>query len=126
MQAGACTRRRRSPAPAAPAWPFRRRHSRQRKAVRVPGEQAQVDLREQQRQQQATQAEQEKAKGQEAQAKQQAKDQAALQLQRVKEAYDVLSDAKKRAAFIKDFNNVIVPDPTAAMKELWDQYYPAG
>ncbi|RVU42057.1 J domain-containing protein [Rheinheimera riviphila] len=55
-----------------------------------------------------------------------AKDQAALQLQRVKEAYDVLSDAKKRAAFIKDFNNVIVPEPTAAMKELWDQYYPAG
>jgi DnaJ-domain-containing protein 1 len=55
-----------------------------------------------------------------------AKDQAALQLQRVKEAYDVLSDAKKRAAFIKDFNNVIVPDPAAAMKELWDQYYPAG
>jgi curved DNA-binding protein CbpA len=43
----------------------------------------------------------------------------------VKEAYDVLSDAKKRAAFIKDFNNVIVTDPAAAMKELWDQYYPA-
>ena len=54
------------------------------------------------------------------------KEQAGAQLQRVKEAYDVLSDAKKRAAFIKDFNNVIVPDPTAAMKELWDQYYPAG
>ncbi|MBU1438814.1 MAG: DnaJ domain-containing protein [Gammaproteobacteria bacterium] len=54
------------------------------------------------------------------------KDQAALQLERVKEAYDVLSDAKKRAAFIKDFNNVIVPEPAAAMKELWDQYYPAG
>lgn len=53
------------------------------------------------------------------------KDQAALQLQRVKEAYEVLSDPKKRSAFIKDFNNVIVPDPTAAMKELWDQYYPA-
>ncbi len=32
---------------------------------------------------------------------------------------------KKRAAFIKDFNNVIVPDPTAAMKELWDSYYPS-
>ncbi|MBY0418775.1 MAG: DnaJ domain-containing protein, partial [Pararheinheimera sp.] len=46
------------------------------------------------------------------------KEQAGAQLQRVKEAYDVLSDAKKRAAFIKDFNNVIVPDPTAAMKEL--------
>jgi DnaJ-domain-containing protein 1 len=53
------------------------------------------------------------------------KEQAALQLHRVKEAYDVLSDAKKRAAFIKDFNNVIVTDPAAAMKELWDQYYPA-
>jgi hypothetical protein len=36
-----------------------------------------------------------------------------------------LSDAKKRAAFIKDFNNVIVPDPAAAMKELWDSYYPS-
>ncbi len=47
-----------------------------------------------------------------------------MQLQRVKEAYDVLSDAKKRAAFIKDFNNVIVPDPAAAMKELWDQILP--
>ena len=53
------------------------------------------------------------------------KEQASAQLQRVKEAYDVLSDAKKRAAFIKDFNNVIVPDPTAAMKELWDSYYPS-
>lgn len=53
------------------------------------------------------------------------KEQAAAQLQRVKEAYDVLSDAKKRAAFIKDFNNVIVPDPTTAMKELWDSYYPS-
>ncbi|MBU1618659.1 MAG: DnaJ domain-containing protein [Gammaproteobacteria bacterium] len=53
------------------------------------------------------------------------KEQAGAQLQRVKEAYDVLSDAKKRAAFIKDFNNVIVPDPTAAMKELWDSYYPS-
>lgn len=53
------------------------------------------------------------------------KEQAAEQLQKVKEAYDVLSDAKKRAAFIKDFNNVIVPDPTAAMKEPWDSYYPS-
>ncbi|WP_337841953.1 DnaJ domain-containing protein [Rheinheimera sp.] len=52
-------------------------------------------------------------------------EQAAAQLQRVKEAYDVLSDAKKRAAFIKDLNNVIVTDPAAAMKELWDSYYPA-
>jgi curved DNA-binding protein CbpA len=52
------------------------------------------------------------------------KEQAAVQLQRVKEAYDVLSDPKQRTAFIKDFNNVIVPDPAAAMKDLWDQYYP--
>ncbi len=52
------------------------------------------------------------------------KDAAAAQLQRVKAAYEVLSDAKLRAAYIKDFNNVIVTDPTAAMQELWDQYYP--
>lgn len=51
------------------------------------------------------------------------KDAAAHQLQRVKAAYEVLSDPKQRAAFIKDFNNVIVTDPTAAMQELWDQYY---
>ena len=51
------------------------------------------------------------------------KDAAAIQLQRVKAAYDVLSDTKQRAAYIKDFNNVIVSDPTAAMQELWDQYY---
>ncbi|MBZ9610628.1 cold adaptation protein ActJcold adaptation protein ActJ [Rheinheimera maricola] len=51
------------------------------------------------------------------------KDTAATQLQRVKLAYDVLSDPKQRAAFIKDFNNVIVTDPAAAMQELWDQYY---
>ncbi|UJF22665.1 cold adaptation protein ActJcold adaptation protein ActJ [Shewanella sp. OMA3-2] len=50
--------------------------------------------------------------------------QAAVQLQRVKQAYDVLSDKKLRNAFIKDFNNVIVTDPTAAMRELWDQFYP--
>jgi curved DNA-binding protein CbpA len=50
--------------------------------------------------------------------------QAAQQLQRVKQAYDVLSDPKQKSAFIKDFNNVIVNDPTAAMQELWDQYYP--
>ena len=49
---------------------------------------------------------------------------AAVQLQRVKQAYEVLSDPKQNAAFIKDFNNVIVTDPTAAMKELWDQFYP--
>lgn len=52
------------------------------------------------------------------------KDAAAAQLQRVKAAYEVLSDAKLRAAYIKDFNNVIVTDPAAAMQELWDQYYP--
>jgi curved DNA-binding protein CbpA len=52
-----------------------------------------------------------------------AKEQAAQQLQRVKLAYDVLSDPKQKAAFIKDFNNVIVTDPTATMQELWDQYY---
>lgn len=51
------------------------------------------------------------------------KEHAAAQLQRVKTAYDVLSDPKQRAAFIKDFNNVIVTDPAAAMQELWDQYY---
>tara|TARA_R110002126_G_scaffold15664_8_gene63926 strand:- start:107 stop:388 length:282 start_codon:yes stop_codon:yes gene_type:complete len=48
---------------------------------------------------------------------------AAAQLQRVKQAYDVLSDPKQKSAFIKDFNNVIVTDPTAAMQELWDDYY---
>ena len=51
------------------------------------------------------------------------KDDAANQLHRVKQSYEVLSDPKQKAAFIKDFNNVIVTDPTAAMKELWDQYY---
>ncbi|KKO45246.1 molecular chaperone DnaJ [Arsukibacterium ikkense] len=51
------------------------------------------------------------------------KEQAASQLQRVKQAYDVLSDPKHKSAFIKDFNNVIVTDPAAAMQELWDQYY---
>lgn len=51
------------------------------------------------------------------------KEQAAGQLQRVKQAYDVLSDPKQKSAFIKDFNNVIVTDPAAAMQELWDQYY---
>lgn len=49
--------------------------------------------------------------------------QAAMQLQRVKTAYEVLSDPKQRSAFLKDFNNVIVSDPTAAMRELWDEYY---
>jgi len=53
------------------------------------------------------------------------KRQAGVQLQRVQEAYDILSDSKKRAAFIKDFKNVIVSDPTASMRELWDQYYPS-
>ena len=51
------------------------------------------------------------------------KDLAAVQLQRVKAAYDLLSDPKQKAAYIKDFNNVIVTDPAAAMQELWDQYY---
>lgn len=51
------------------------------------------------------------------------KEQAAGQLHRVQQAYDVLSDPKQKSAFIKDFNNVIVPDPAEAMQELWDQYY---
>lgn len=50
-------------------------------------------------------------------------EQAAQQLQRVKTAYDVLSDPKQRSAFLKDFNNVIVTDPTAAMRGLWDEFY---
>ncbi|MGL5709130.1 MAG: J domain-containing protein, partial [Aeromonas sp.] len=41
-----------------------------------------------------------------------------------KQAYEVLSDPKQRAAFIKDFNNVIVTDPASAMQEMWDQFYP--
>lgn len=49
---------------------------------------------------------------------------ASAQLQRVTSAYNVLIDPKQKAAFIKDFNNVIVPDPAAAMQELWDQFYP--
>lgn len=49
--------------------------------------------------------------------------QAAVQLHRIKTAYEVLSDPKQRSAFLKDFNNVIVSDPTAAMRELWDEYY---
>ncbi|AUZ76747.1 molecular chaperone DnaJ [Aeromonas hydrophila] len=52
------------------------------------------------------------------------KEQAALKLHQVKQAYEVLSDPKQRAAFIKDFNNVIVTDPAAAMQEMWDQFYP--
>ncbi|MFC0046911.1 cold adaptation protein ActJcold adaptation protein ActJ [Rheinheimera tilapiae] len=48
---------------------------------------------------------------------------AANALHQVKLSYDVLSDPKAKAAFIKDFNNVIVTDPAAAMKELWDQFY---
>ncbi|ABI70607.1 MULTISPECIES: cold adaptation protein ActJcold adaptation protein ActJ [Shewanella] len=51
------------------------------------------------------------------------KQQASVQLQRVKKAYEVLSDKKQRNAFINDFNNVIVTDPTAAMRGLWDEYY---
>lgn len=49
--------------------------------------------------------------------------QAEAQLQRVKNAYEVLSNPKLKSAFIKDFNNVIVTDPAAAMRELWDQFY---
>ncbi len=52
------------------------------------------------------------------------KAEAAQQLERVKKAYEVLSDPKLRSAFIRDFNNVIVTDPTSAMRELWDQFYP--
>ena len=48
---------------------------------------------------------------------------AEAQLQRVKNAYEVLSNPKLKSAFIKDFNNVIVTDPAAAMRELWDQFY---
>lgn len=51
------------------------------------------------------------------------KEHANEQLQRITAAYNVLSDAKQKAAFIKDFNNVIVNDPASAMQELWDQYY---
>ncbi len=36
----------------------------------------------------------------------------------------MLSNPKQRAAFIKDFNNVIVTDPASAMQEMWDQFYP--
>ncbi|MDI5849895.1 J domain-containing protein [Shewanella xiamenensis] len=52
------------------------------------------------------------------------KEQASQQLERVKKAYEVLSDPKLRNAFIRDFNNVIVTDPNSAMRELWDQFYP--
>ncbi len=52
------------------------------------------------------------------------KAEAVQQLERVKKAYEVLSDPKLRSAFIRDFNNVIVTDPTSAMRELWDQFYP--
>ena len=49
---------------------------------------------------------------------------AASKLHQVKQAYEVLSDPQRRAAFIKDFNNVIVTDPAAAMQDMWDQFYP--
>jgi curved DNA-binding protein CbpA len=49
---------------------------------------------------------------------------ASVLLQQVQKAYDVLGDPRQRAAFIKEFNNIIVTDPTAAMQELWDQFYP--
>ncbi len=45
---------------------------------------------------------------------------AAQTLHQVKQSYEVLSDPKAKAAFIKDFNNVIVTGLAAAMKELWD------
>lgn len=48
---------------------------------------------------------------------------AEIKLQQIKQAYEVLSDPKLRAAFIKDFNNVIVTDPHLAMQEMWDQFY---
>ncbi|WP_133407005.1 cold adaptation protein ActJcold adaptation protein ActJ [Parashewanella tropica] len=51
------------------------------------------------------------------------KQHAATLLQRIQNAYEVLSSPKSRKAFIRDFNNVIVNDPTAAMKELWDGYF---
>ena len=51
------------------------------------------------------------------------KEQAATLLHRIQTAYDVLSDPKSRKAFIKDFNNVIVKDPSQAMRELWDGYF---
>ena len=52
------------------------------------------------------------------------REQAAIKLHQVKQAYEVLSDPKARAAFLKDFNNVIVTDPASAMQEMWDQFYP--
>ena len=45
------------------------------------------------------------------------KEQAAIKLHQVKKAYDVLSDPKARAAFIKDFNNVI-PAPSTTSPAL--------
>ncbi|SQD77925.1 cold adaptation protein ActJcold adaptation protein ActJ [Moritella yayanosii] len=48
---------------------------------------------------------------------------AEAQLQRVRNAYDVLSNPKLKRDFIKNFSNVIVTDPAAAMRELWDQFY---
>ncbi len=44
-------------------------------------------------------------------------------LHRIQSSYEVLVDPKSRKAFIRDFNNVIVNDPTTAMRELWDEYY---
>ncbi|MGL5949192.1 MAG: cold adaptation protein ActJcold adaptation protein ActJ [Aeromonas sp.] len=49
---------------------------------------------------------------------------AADKLHQIKAAYEVLNDPKARAAFIKEFNNVIVTDPKAAMSDIWDQFYP--
>ncbi|MCL1076871.1 J domain-containing protein [Parashewanella spongiae] len=51
------------------------------------------------------------------------KQQSASMLHRIQSSYEVLIDPKSRKAFIRDFNNVIVNDPTIAMRELWDEYY---
>ncbi|KXO13360.1 Chaperone protein DnaJ [Moritella sp. JT01] len=48
---------------------------------------------------------------------------AEAQLQRVRNAYEVLSNPKLKRDFVKNFSNVIVTDPAAAMRELWDQFY---
>ncbi|QUM77104.1 J domain-containing protein [Moritella sp. 24] len=49
---------------------------------------------------------------------------AEAQLQRVRNAYEVLSNPQLKRDFVKNFSNVIVTDPASAMRELWDQFYP--
>ena len=49
---------------------------------------------------------------------------AEAQLERVKKAYEILSNPQLKRDFVKNFSNVIVTDPAAAMRELWDQFYP--